>query len=180
MTMESMDELKCLVKPIVGAITSRIDLIGDVLARMEGHFGRADVVGEWIAFDHTSYYEDEMGKGLKRCFVSFEKNVPPEESIHFKAWAAEVEDHYRADGRRTVNLDAGYIDANKVVLMTGKYGGHKIAVGDGIWADFLLWYNKGWVALPWAFPDFRDGSHFSTFEKMRGRFKAQIRSSPKS
>lgn len=173
MTMEAM---KCLVKPIVGIITSRVELIDDVIKKMEPHFGEVDIIGEWKDFAHTDYYEDEMGQDLKRCFVSFEGLVSPDVAIHFKGWASKVEDDYRVGGKRAVNLDAGYIDANKVVLMTGKHGGHKIAVATGVWADFLLWYNKGWTALPWAFPDFRDGSHFSAFEKMRGRFKARIRS----
>lgn len=180
MTMEALKGMKCLAKPIVGIITSRTELIDDVMKRMEVHFGKVDFVGEWRPFDHTSYYEDEMGRDLKRCFFSFDMLVAPHRSKHFKTWTTAIEDFYRINGRRVVNLDAGYVDANKVVLMTGKHGGHKIAVEEGVWADFLLWYNKGWVALPWAFPDFRDGSHFPTFEKMRGRFKAQIRSSQES
>lgn len=164
-----------LVKPIVGIMTSKIDLLDGVLVDLKGRFGRPDIIGRWRIFDHTNYYEGEMGSGLKRCFVSFEDPVAPESSVDFKAWSAEAEGKYSVDGRRAVNLDAGYIDANKVVLMTGKHGGHKIAVAPGVWADFLLWYNKGWVALPWAFPDFRDGGYFPTFMKMRARFKEQMR-----
>jgi len=162
-------------KPIVGIITSRTDLLDAVLSDLKGYFGVTDILGEWRVFDHTNYYEEEMGAGLKRCFVSFEKLLPPEAAVEFKGWTTDVENRYRVDDRRKVNLDAGYLDSNKVVLVTGKHGGHKIAVAPAVWIDFLLWYNKGWLAHPWAFPDFRDGGFFPTFMKMRTRFKAQIR-----
>lgn len=165
-------------KPIVGILTSRRELREELLAHLARCFGPADVVGEWQEFDHTHYYEEEMGAGLARCFVSFECLVHPEEAAKFKVWTAAIEDGYRVAGRRTVNLDAGILDANKVVLVSGKHGGHKIALTPGVYADLLLWYNKGWVALPWAFPDFRDGRLFPLFATMRTRYKEQVRIAP--
>ena len=167
--------MKYYIKPILGVIASNKDVLGDVLRDVEQFFGAPDIVGEWRNFDHTTYYDDEMGADLKRCFVSFERLMPPESSNEYKGWTAEIEDRYRSDGNRTVNLDAGYIDANKVVLMSAKHGGNKIPVAPDVWADFLLWYNKGWVAQPWAFPDFRDGGHFKTFTKMRTKYKEQLK-----
>jgi hypothetical protein len=166
-----------LVKPIVGVLTSRTDLLEGVLADFKKYFGEADVIGEWRAFDHTDYYAPEMGEGLQRCFVSFEKLMRAADSRGFKSWTNAIEEKYSRDGKRVVNLDAGYIDANKVVLISGKHGGHKIVTADGIWADMLLWYNKGWDPLPWAFPDFRDGGYFQLFTAMRKKFKEQVRMS---
>lgn len=163
-----------LVKPMAGILTGRTDLLDRVLGELLPRFGKAEIIGDWQAFDHTDYYADEMGDNLFRCFVSFAKLVSPHISAEFKAWTKEIEDRFGSDGRRLVNIDPGYLDANKVVLITGKHGGHKIALAPDVWADFLLWYNKGWVALPWAFPDFRDGSFFPLFAKMRRRFKQQI------
>lgn len=160
-----------LVKPIVGVLTSDTGLMEEILGALARFFGPHDVIGQWVKFDHTSYYANEMGEGLSRSFVSFEKLLLPYRALEFKSYAKEVESKFSVDNKRKVNVDPGYLDANKVVLITGKHGGHKIALGEGVWADFLLWYNKGWVALPWAFPDFRDGSHFDTFMKMRRKFK---------
>ncbi|MBT3182203.1 MAG: DUF4416 family protein [Deltaproteobacteria bacterium] len=165
--------MEYFIKPILGIIASEEGLLDDIIKDVEGFFGKPDIFGEWRDFDHTDYYEMEMGKGLRRCFVSFERLMSPESSVEYKRWLAGVEDKYRHSGNRTVNLDAGYIDANKVVLMSAKHGGNKISVGKNTWADLLLWYNKGWVAQPWAFPDFRDGGYFETFMKMRSRFKEQ-------
>lgn len=164
-----------LAKPIAGILTSRKDRLDEVIFALADYFGPADIVGEWREFNHTNYYEDEMGKNLFRVFVSFEKLVAPEIAVKFKGFAKKVEESFRENGARVVNIDPGYLDANKVILITGKHGGHKIALETGVWADFLLWYNKGWVALPWAFPDFRDGGLFPLFAKMRARFKTQAR-----
>lgn len=166
-----------LVKPIAGILTGKPDLVDDVHRALADRFGEIDIVGEAIPFDHTSYYADEMGAGLARRFVSFEGLASPDDAARFKVWTREAEDLFREGGRRTVNIDPGYVDANKVVLLTGKHGGHRIALAQGIWADLLLWYNKGWVALPWAYPDFKDGRLFPLFTKMRDRFKEQLRCS---
>ena len=166
-----------LVKPIVGILTSRTEGLSDVLEKLMPFFGTADIVGDWQAFSHTRYYEEEMGPRLSRCFVSFDKLVHPDGAATFKAFTMEVEHGLSWGGRRTVNIDPGYIDANKVVLISVKGGGHKICLREGIYADMLLWYNKGWEAFPWAFPDFRDGGLFEIFARMRKRYKEQARMS---
>lgn len=165
-----------LVKPIVGILTSRTEMLDGILKALGKHFGEPDIVGPWQCFDHTHYYEEEMGPDLSRCFVSFEKLRPPDEAREYKRLGAEVESLFVINGKRSVNVDPGYLDANKVVLVSGKGGGHKIALAAGVYADMLLWYNKGWQAFPWAFPDFRDGSLFSIFVQMRRSYKASIRS----
>lgn len=164
-----------LVKPIVGILTSRPDSLPRVLDELRPNFGNADIIGQFRPFDHTSYYENEMGGGLLRTFVSFAELKFAENAKDFKTWTKEIEEIFSQDQKRTVNLDPGFVDANKVVLITGKHGGHKIKLSKDVWADFLLWYNKGWVALPWAFPDFRDGGLFPLFTKMRTCFKRQYK-----
>jgi hypothetical protein len=174
-TNERTNGRDVLVTPIVGILTSRTELLGKILAELAANFGPAGIVGEWRPFSHTGYYEPEMGENLMRCFVAFERLRPAQDAVHFKGWAIRAEERYLRDGRRMVNLDPGTLDANKVVLISGKHGGHKIALAEGVFADLLLWYNKGWVALPWAFPDFRDGLLFPTFTKMRSAYKESLR-----
>jgi len=169
--------MKNLVKPIAGILTSRTEAFDDIVVELSGHFGRPDIVGEWQPFTHTRYYEDEMGPGLLRCFISFEDLKGPEGAGDYKRFGTEVEGRFKDAGRRTVNIDPGYLDANKLVLVSGKPGGHKIAIAPGVYADMLLWYNKGWQAFPWAFPDFRDGSLFPLFQRMRRAYKEKLSSS---
>ena len=75
---------------------------------------------------------------------------------------------------RPLNLFPGYVDYFKVVLASGKYGGHKIAVSSGCWADFIMTYSKGkWNPTPWCFPDFTSGIYDDDLKEIRRLFKIQ-------
>lgn len=167
--------MKDLIKPIAGILTSRVEILDEIVGELSRHFGKPDIIGEWQPFTHTHYYEEEMGPALSRCFISFEDLSSPHAAKDYKGYGTEIEALFMVDGNRTVNVDPGYLDANKVVLVSGKHGGHKIALANGVYADMLLWYNKGWQAFPWAFPDFRDGSLFPIFMEIRKAFKNQLR-----
>ena len=75
-----------------------------------------------LPFDHTAYYQAEMGKGLHRQFVSFESLISPDEISSTKHFSNGVEREFvRADTEsRQVNLDPGYISASKLVLRIDK------------------------------------------------------------
>lgn len=163
-----------LVKPFVAILTSATDLLGEVVSLLEKHFGRADAIGQWHAFDCTSYYEPEMGRDLKRCLVSFDRLVTPDSLAEFKNITRDVEKRFCVEGKRRINIDPGYVDHFKVVLVSGKGGGHMLMMADGIWADLLLWYNKSWQTLPWSYPDFRDGTYFAELMEIRSLLKKQI------
>ncbi len=173
--MQQNNESLACVKPIAAVLTADRELLDGVIADLEVHLGRCDFRGAWHSFSHSSYYEAEMGRGLWRCMVGFERLVPGWEASRFKEWTLAVEEKYSEGGKRSVNCDPGYVDNLKVTLVSGKPGGHKVSVAQGVWVDYLLWYNKGWQAFPWAFPDFRDGTYFDDFLKMRKLFKRGLR-----
>ncbi len=162
-------------KLIIGILTSHLEQLPHVLHQLTERFGAPDYIGAWRRFDHSQYYRDEMGEGLHRCFVSFAQLVEPYEAERLKKTCVEIETIFSQEGQRTINIDPGYLDANKLVLISGKYGGNKLCVGPDLYADFLLWYSKGWQAMPWAFPDLRDGGFFRDFMEMRKRYKRQGR-----
>jgi len=167
-----MNEL--IAKPIVAILTGEEKLRDEVIGRLEADLGATDFIGQWYQFGYTKYYEPEMGEGLKRCFVSFGKPISPHEVGKLKALTRTIEDQFRIGGKRTINLDPGYVDLFKVVLSSGKGGGHMVMIADAIFVDVLLWYNKGWQPLPWTYPDFREGIYFKDLETIRQRLKEQI------
>ncbi|MFH1654261.1 MAG: DUF4416 family protein [Pseudomonadota bacterium] len=158
-------------KAIVAILTNDQNLIDEVCDKLSKEFGRIEFSSNRYPFTHTNYYKEEMGKDLFRFFVAFEELYDASNAAELKIRTSKIEDEFRVDGKRRVNLDGGYIDANKLVLITGKHGGHKISLADGIWADMLLWYNKGWQPLPWAFPDFRCDVYYKEFTAIRRLFK---------
>lgn len=162
------------VKYIVGILAGDEGLKDEIVRSLSEPFGKADYVSKWYSFGQTNFYAAEMGHELKRCFVSFEKLLEPELLGDSKLWCANIEDKFRVDGKRRVNLDPGYVDYHKVVLASGKYGGHKIAIGNGCWADFIMMYSKGkWLPMPWCFPDFAQGTYNDDLLEIRRIFKAE-------
>jgi len=163
---------KTPVKYFTAILTSNVEIFPEVLKRLKKYFGEADHIGEWADWTWTDFYEEEMGRGLKRCIVSFGKLQPSQILPKAKEWTSKVEDKFRVKGKRTVNIDAGYMDFCKLVLASGKFGGHKIAVTDKCYVDMLLDYQKGeWKPFAWCFPDFKSGVYNKDLTKIRELLK---------
>ena len=125
-------------------------------------------------FDQTDYYSAEMGEGLKRCFLSIKGLQSLEVSADWKLITAEIEQQLSNKGKRRINLDPGYLDLSRVVLLSVKEGSHKIYLRDGVWADLVLLKDKGgYRSLPWTFPDIRTGCYDDFFLQLRSEFKKE-------
>ncbi len=161
-----------LVQPVVAVLFSDPDRLPDVRDRLEKRWGAVERRSDPVPFDVTDYYEEEMGVNLKRSIWSFEPQMDASELVERKRDAMEVEDEFAPAGDRTVNLDPGYIDPAKLVLASTKENGQKIYLRDGVFADIILFYEKGeWTPLPWTFPDFRDGRYDGALTHIRTDWK---------
>lgn len=139
-------------------------------------WGELDFEGNDHHFDVTSYYEPEMGAPLYRRLVSFKALMPPTLLIDMKLCCNEIEDAFVRAGKRIVNLDAGYLDHNKVVLASAKSAGQKIYLDNGIYADFVGRYKAGrYQPFDWTFPDFRDGRYDQELLTIRQNYLEQMR-----
>jgi hypothetical protein len=135
-------------------------------------FGSVEYIGGSHRFDCTTYYQDEMGEDLYRIVVGFSGPHRADILPDAKRGCIELEKAYLQDGKRTINLDVGYLDHHKIVLASTKGAGHKIYLDQGIYADFVARYSDGtYCAMPWAFPDFKDGRYSSDFLKLRALLK---------
>jgi uncharacterized protein DUF4416 len=139
-------------------------------------FGPIDWQSEDFAFDVTDYYENEMGSGLLRRFLSFQNLMMPDEIADIKIRTNELENKYHNEDKRQINLDPGYLDTYKVVLASTKFGGQKIYVGKGIYADMTLVMYKGqWEGFAWGFPDFKSRRYDAVLSKIRDLYKGKGR-----
>ncbi len=153
------------------------EALKEAYAELERVFGRIDYSGSDHPFDVTNYYEPEMGSGLKRTFISFAGTRDPGEAASLKHAAASVEKKLSVEGRRRVNIDVGYLDPHKLVLLSFKYGAPKIYVGQGVWADPICLYRKGtFQPFAWTFADFKDGRYNKDLLAIRSLYKADLRS----
>lgn len=111
------------------------------------------------AFDFTTYYEAEMGPGLVKQLIWFERPVGSEELAWIKRATMVVEHNMAIPGEggleRRANIDPGLVSADSLVLATTKYAGHRICIARGLWAEITLRYEKGQYApLAWTYADY--------------------------
>jgi hypothetical protein len=164
------------VKLIVSAFAPGNELLQEAREALEGEWGAIDFESVLLPFDHTPYYEREFGPGLVRRIWAFEALVDPGDLATIKLRTNELEQRWAVDGRRQVNLDAGYVSMAKMVLATTKNHGHRIYVGGGIYAEVTLQYRDGaYRPWPWTYPDYATRAYCALFEDIRGRYIGQLR-----
>ena len=166
------------VKLIVGIIAAVPDLLSVVHQRLSEQFGRVDFASDLLPFDYTAYYEAEMGRDLKRQFVSFERLISAEELAPAKYFSNAIECEFAKDDAtsRPVNLDPGYISAAKLVLASTKDHAHRIYLQDGIYAEITLkFYRKTFQPWEWTYPDYRTPIYIDIFNYIRRIYMEQLR-----
>jgi hypothetical protein len=92
-------------------------------------------------FNFTNYYEPEMGSGLKKKFLVFEKLIFKEELVDIKFFITEIEKKYSNSGNRVVNIDPGYLSNTELVLATFKEKSFKEKISDKVWAHKVLEFD---------------------------------------
>ena len=141
---------------------------------LQDEWGMIDHQSQEFFFDQTDYYVKEMGQPLFRSITSFINLVDPSELASIKLRTNQIEIILTKEGSRTVNLDPGYLDYDKLVLASAKYNYQKIYLGKGIYADPILFYRKGrFEDLEWTFPDFKEGMYESDLLHIRYLYKQQ-------
>jgi hypothetical protein len=164
------------VKIIASIFSCRRGMIESAIHELESILGRTDWISPFIPFDRTRYYEKEFGWPLERRFVSFRELRSPESLVEIKLKTNDIEARFSKDGRRSVNIDPGYICLERLVLATGKNYTHRIYLNNGIYADLTLIFKRGtFQALPWTYPDYAEPGTIEYFNELRDIYKRQLR-----
>ncbi len=158
-------------KLVIGIFTNNESLFPDIATKLSENFGLPDIISEWMPFDYTQYYEPEMGHGLRRRMLSFDGLIEQDDLVQIKHFTNSLEQDYVTDGKRTVNIDPGYMLMSRFVLATGKDFTHRIYIGEGIYADLTLLYKSGdFRTLPWTYPDYADSIMFLFLKGVRNKY----------
>jgi hypothetical protein len=162
------------VKLISSLFSPDDGLIDVVITQLAAISGAVDWVSPVINFDRTRYYQKEMGWPLYRRFVSFENLVPPEKLVEFKLKTNEIEQQHLVNGNRRINIDPGYISAERLILATGKNYVHRVYLSRGFYADLTLIFDKrSFTPLKWTYPDYADQAIIELFNGVRERYMKQ-------
>jgi len=147
-----------------------------ILEVLEESWGPVDYQSQHYPFDQTDYYREEMGDSLQRQLITFAELRSPEELATAKVRCIEIEQELSSERKRTVNLDIGYLDHNKIVLASVKGLGQKIYLSQSIYADLVARYGHGrYQPFEWTFPDFKDGRYDSELAVIRQTYLDQMK-----
>ncbi|MHC5123977.1 MAG: DUF4416 family protein [Planctomycetota bacterium] len=173
------------VKLIVGILAcdeSALDVSRQVLLDA---YGQADLVSEVWPFDMTEYYVDEAGPNMVRQFMAFENLIDPGRLAAIKHETNRMEQELAKQldtpYPRPVNFDPGVIEPSKLILASTKNFAHRIYIGDHMYAEVTMTYNKGkWETFPFTFPDYKSGRYNAYLNKVRQTLVHQLRERKKN
>ena len=164
------------VKYLVAVLFRTAEQLDSARKELVAHWGNIDFEGRDHLFDVTDYYAPELGTPLYRRLLAFEQLYPPTLIVDMKLECNTIEDVLASDGKRTVNLDAGYLDHNKYLLASAKEAGQKVYLDKGIYADLSGRYKAGkYQPFEWSFPDFRDGRYDEELLSIRRFYLRQLK-----
>ncbi len=164
-------------KLVIGIIMKDKRLLESLAKALFENFGPVDIISPWIVFDYTDYYASEMGVPLYRRVLVFRTLIKQSDLPGIKNQTNAFEKQFSGKNGRKVNIDPGYLLAERFVLATGKNFSHRIYIGESIYADLTLIYQKGaFRSLPWTYPDYADTKMTGFLEFVRKKFLTDLRS----
>lgn len=168
------------VRLIVGLLAIDEDCLQKAAEALRGSYGPTDIVSPVWPFAFTRYYENEMGLTILRQFLSFKNLIDPGDLAGIKhqtnALERKLADSLGRAVPRPVNLDPGIIETSKLILASTKNFSHRIYIGQRIYAEVTLMYNKGvWTALPYTYPDYQQATYQAFFSQVREHLREQWR-----
>ena len=162
-------------KLIIGLIYKHAAVKDKVLGILRTHFGEMDFLSRELDFNWTDYYYPELGRPLKRLFVSFKQLISQGKLSGIKVYTNKLEKRFLHKYKRRINIDPGLLNLGKVVLATTKDYNHRIYLGSGIFAEVTLFYKDGtYRPWPWAYPDYQSKEYIAILNSIRKLYQERV------
>jgi hypothetical protein len=147
--------------------------------RLESDYGPVALASEDFSFHHTTYYEKEMGTGLRKRFLAFDRLVPSDCLAEIKNHTIQLEKDLAekrvVSEKRPLNLDPGLLQLGKFLLATTKDQAHRIYLQDGIYAEVTLrFHDGGFEPWPWTYADYREHCYHEFLLRARTFFRSKL------
>lgn len=164
------------VKLIAGLLASSDALLLEAHAALSRHWGPVEALSSPVTWDVSTYYRAEMGDAVLRQFISFEQLMAPGKLAAIKQITNDIENTWRSQTGRHVNVDPGYIATTKLVLASTKDAAHRVYLSGGIYAEATLHFSNGsFQPYPYSYRDYAAGDAVAFFNAVRARYLAQLR-----
>jgi len=147
-----------------------------VMDRLKGRFGEVEAGYGPVGFSWSDYYAPEMGSGLQKFYAVFCRTIERGELPGIKLWTNDIEAGYARDGKRSVNIDPGYLARDKLVLATTKDFFHRLYLGRGIYGEVTLHLRDGiYRFFSWTYPDYQEKKLHELLFKARASLVGELR-----
>ncbi len=168
------------VKLIIGILAADQTCLDAAHKALSPRFGKIDLTSDAWPFTQTGYYTSETGPDILRQFVSLEKLIDPGNLAKIKHTTNILEQKIARTLTlplpRPVNLDPGIIEPSKLVLATTKNYSHRIYIGNKMFAEVTLIFEKNaWRHFDYTYPDYRESRYHDFFTKVRNRLLEQLK-----
>jgi hypothetical protein len=168
------------VKLIIGILAANETALAAAVKAISKSFGVIDLTSDVWPFTQTDYYKDELGSNALRQFVSIENLIDPGKLAQIKhdtnSLEQQLADSLKLSLPRPVNLDPGFIEPSKLILASTKNFSHRIYIGNKMFAEVTLMYEKGnWRHFEYTFPDYRQSCYQNFLTKVRCRLLEQLK-----
>jgi hypothetical protein len=110
--------------------------------KLQDLFGDSILESQPLPWDYSGYYADELGSPILRRFIFFGNMINRETLPDIKLETYRIEEQMSMGGKRSINLDPGYITPYHVVLASTKNYSHRVYIGKGIFAEVTLIYKE--------------------------------------
>ena len=155
-------------KLIIGLIYKQNAVKDKVLDILKRRFGEIDFLSRELDFDYTDYYYPELGRPLKRIFLSFKQLLSEDKLSEIKLYTNKLEERFSRKQKRQINIDPGFLSSGKLILATTKDYSHRVYLGKGIFAEATLFYkDAAFRPWPWTYPDYQSKEYADIFNIIR-------------
>lgn len=144
-----------MTKLIMGLMYSDKRLLEKVQDELTDKFGQAEAEMVYD-FNFTKYYEQEMGKNLKKKLLAFKSPIKKEQLAGIKVYTTKLENKHKKNDKRSINIDPGYLSKKEFILTSFKKSPYKKSLGKKVYAHLTLKFEDDRCVTNYrTFPDFK-------------------------
>lgn len=163
-------------QPVINLIYAPEVDLHQVVEELVKAYGDIHGVSREFSFTETDYYQAEMGPSLLRRLICLGPPLAREELPGLKMTARDLEKRFAEEEKRRVNVDPGYVSLENFVLASSKNFSHRIYLGQGIYAEVTLIFERGsFRPVPWTYPFYRREAVIGFLNGVRERYYWQCR-----
>lgn len=141
----------------VGIMYSNKKIYEEAVKELIKKFGNIEQESFTYDFNFTNYYKKEMGKDLVKKFLVFKNLIDKKDLVDVKIITAKIENKFRINGKRRINIDPGYLSKKKLILASSKESAYRENLGRGVYKHLTLKFKNGKCeTFHRTFPDFRE------------------------